>query len=138
MGEFPVRMARAVGTEGDGLDLYCTPEGLFLGHGYALVGGDLGKSAEGGFRIRPLEELNADLGEGFGLPVNLSERMATLRGIAKALDDGDFSRARIGAAHLDLPPLPDGATALLQRKPPARKWRMRAAEPPRRCIIRNM
>jgi hypothetical protein len=112
MSEFPIRMAKAVRAEGDGQGLYCTSAGLFIGEGYALVGGSLGKSNDGGLRIRPLDEINADLSRSFGMPIDWRNRMGTLRAVAKALDDGDLTRALIAAVHLDAQPLPDASAAL--------------------------
>lgn len=56
--------------------------------------------------VRPLPELNAELSDRYGLPVDLAPKRGGLETVAGALNRGHVSIARIATLHLQLPDLP--------------------------------
>jgi hypothetical protein len=65
------------------------------------------------WRPRPAIDLNRDLGERYGLPVEIDSRMGRLAGIGRALDRGDVAYAMMATLHLDLPDPPDPTKSTL-------------------------
>lgn len=84
--------------------VFCSEAGVFLG-GVSL----LERSTAGGWRPRPVFDLNRDLSERFGLPVEIGEKMNGIGAIARALGRGDLIYARIATLHLEIPDPPTRA-----------------------------
>ena len=55
------------------------------------------------WRPRPIPDLNRDLGEYYGLPVELQSKIKGLEAVARALDRGDLGHAQIATLHLRIP-----------------------------------
>jgi hypothetical protein len=55
---------------------------------------------------RPVNDLNGDLSQRYGLPVEINAKIAGLMSIARALDRGDLFHARIATLHLQIPDPP--------------------------------
>jgi len=81
--------------------LFCSDNGVFLG-GIPL----LQRASEREWRPRPIADLNCDLSECYGLPVQFGQKIGRLEGIAKALSVGDVLGARIRTLHLEIPDPP--------------------------------
>lgn len=55
------------------------------------------------WRPRPLTDLNHEIAKRYGLPIDLSGRLDSLRAISRALDAGDLIYARLLTLHLRIP-----------------------------------
>ena len=86
----------------------CDPKGLFVG-GAPLLEPPCDDSDER--RLRPLDDLNRDLSEVYGLPIDVASKLSSLSSLAQALRRGETGRAQILALHLRLPDPPDLAKA---------------------------
>jgi hypothetical protein len=82
----------------------CGEEGLFVGSTALLKRTHQGDGRR--WRHRPIDELNVELSERYGVPVDLSGKLGGLRAVATALDLGDIVRAQIAALHLRMPDPP--------------------------------
>lgn len=85
--------------------LACLPEGLFIG-GVPLLEPP-GTDGGGAWRPRPVEDLNRDLSTLYGLPVDFTSKMASVRSVAQALQRGDIAHAQMVALDMRLPSAPD-------------------------------
>jgi hypothetical protein len=56
--------------------------------------------------VRPSEELERDLGAGYGLPIDIAAKHGGLAGVARALERGDLALAKIAAVLLQFPDPP--------------------------------
>lgn len=55
------------------------------------------------WQLRPVAELNTDLGKRYGAPIDLGGKIDSLNAIARALDRGDVVYAQIATLHLRIP-----------------------------------
>jgi hypothetical protein len=83
----------------------CSQEGLFVGETLLLEGSrdHLGRPE---WRPRALSDLNRDLGQRYGLPIDFSAKMSGVAAIARALGRGDLIQAQIGTLLLQIPDPP--------------------------------
>jgi hypothetical protein len=63
------------------------------------------------WRPRPMDELNRDLSNRYGVPVQFDAKLEALAAIARALDRGDLLHAHIATLHLQIPDPPPFANA---------------------------
>ncbi|HWK46205.1 MAG TPA: hypothetical protein VNT30_15900 [Stellaceae bacterium] len=63
------------------------------------------------FTVRDQGDLERIIDTAFGIKVDFSSRISTLRLVAKSLNAGDIGHAQMMALHLKLPELPDAATS---------------------------
>jgi hypothetical protein len=63
------------------------------------------------WRPRPMDELNRDLSNRYGVPVQFDAKVEALAAIARALDRGDLLHAHIATLHLQIPDPPLFANA---------------------------
>ncbi len=94
------RLADAPGT-----GVSCNQKGLFVGETSLLEESHdrLGRSE---WRPRALSDLNRDLGQRYGLPVDLSAKMPGVAAIARAFGRGDLIQAQIATLLLQIPDPP--------------------------------
>jgi hypothetical protein len=85
--------------------LRCSEEGLFLG-AVPLLRRSPRSGGSASWTARPFDELNRDLSDLYGLPVDGGARGDGLANVAAALDRGDLALAKIGALLLRLPDPP--------------------------------
>jgi len=64
------------------------------------------------FTVRDQGDLERIIDMAFGIKVDFSSRISTLRLVAKSLNAGDIGHAQMMALHLKLPELPDAATSM--------------------------
>lgn len=63
-------------------------------------------SALGGqdqWQPRPVSDLNRELSQCYGLPVDFARKIGGLAAVARALSRGDFAHAQIATLHLEIP-----------------------------------
>ena len=84
----------------------CDQAGVFVGE-TQLLERCAGPDGRDRWQPRALSELNLDLAECYGLPVEFEQKIAGLRTVARALDSGDLALAQIATLHLRLPDPPD-------------------------------
>jgi hypothetical protein len=90
-------------SEQAGIGIECSEEGVFVA-GVPLLEQDRGPNAK--WCPRPLGDLNHEITKRYGLAVDLSARLDSLRAIAQALDIGDLIYARLLTLHLRIPDAP--------------------------------
>jgi hypothetical protein len=83
----------------------CNAQGAYVG-GVPLLKRQRDASGEDSWVPRPIPELNADLKEHYGLPIDLSGKADGLAYIAGALNRGDVFRAQLAMQQLRLPSVP--------------------------------
>jgi hypothetical protein len=81
----------------------CSEKGAFIA-GVPLL--EKGLGPHGKWRPRPIGELNSEIGKYYGLPIDLSARLDSLKAIARALDNGDLLYAQLLTLHLRIPDPP--------------------------------
>lgn len=101
-----IREFRLANAPGDGLHPYVDRHGAYIGNGVAL----LGRTAGGRWQPRKRKQLDWLLSKGYGKTFELDWRMDGLACVARALNKGDLSLAKIALVHCELPALP-GADA---------------------------
>ncbi len=106
-----IPLHKSAGPDGDGRRAYLNASGAFIGRGTPLLDFERDAAGQAYFAPRPVDELNRILSEGYGVPVDLSDRARTLAALAKAMNEGDAARAAIVLLYLRLPPLPSEAAA---------------------------
>lgn len=84
----------------------CTNAGVFVGD-IPLLKQRCCPHPGGGWRPRALSELNAELSDCFGLPVDFAKKMEGLSVIARALEEGNLARAQVATLNLQIPDPPD-------------------------------
>lgn len=94
------RLSPGGGTHG----LACDENGSFLGP-IPLVS-LMRDGAEEAWRARPISELNPELSDLYGIPVDLASKAKGLATLARALNDRNVAKAQIAALQLHLPDLP--------------------------------
>jgi len=93
----------------DNRRIYCNDDGVFIGPGCALIRAETDLAGHTSYKLRARSEVARLLDAGYGFHLGLDALMSRLDAIAKALDDGNATLARIGALQLGLPELADGA-----------------------------
>jgi hypothetical protein len=83
----------------------CGEDGLFVGSVPMLIRSPKVDSDEC-WVVRPVDELDRDIGECYGLPVGVASKRAGLEGVARALDRGEMALAKIAAVLLGFPDPP--------------------------------
>ena len=83
----------------------CDEHGLAVG-GAPLLAKIGAASGLEGWALRPLPDLEQDLSLRYGVPIDLSSKVAGFGAVARALNEGDVPRAQIAALHLRLPAPP--------------------------------
>jgi hypothetical protein len=94
----------------------CNEKGVFVG-AVPLIEPCHGCAGLKKFQPRPVADLNRDLSERYGLPLDLSTKTGALAAIAQALSRGDMIHAQIVTLHLqipDPPPLAKGPQSAAQ------------------------
>jgi hypothetical protein len=89
---------------GKGRGVSCDSEGAFIGAIPILH--RLRKSGEEVWQPRDCNELSSEVGEHYGLPIDISSKAGGLRAIANALNEGDVARAQIATVLLGIPDPP--------------------------------
>jgi hypothetical protein len=84
----------------------CDADGLRIG-GVAL----LSRDAKGAWARRDGGEINRELSERYGLPLDCERKSGALDAVAAALTNGELARAQVGALLLQLPDPPSAAIA---------------------------
>jgi hypothetical protein len=83
----------------------CSEDGLFVGSVPMLI-----RSSQAGrgefWTVRAGDELDRDLGECYGLPIDVASKRASLEGVARALNRGEMALAKIAAVLLGFPDPP--------------------------------
>jgi hypothetical protein len=92
-------------------NVQCGAEGLFVGS-VPMLTRSL-RAGDGEFwAVRPIDELDRELGACYGLPIDAASKREGLAGVARALERGEMALAKISAVLLgfpDPPPLTKGA-----------------------------
>jgi hypothetical protein len=88
-----------------GAGVCCDENGLFVGEA-PLLERARGPGGRDQWRPRSLVELNRDLSECYGLPVEFTSKVAGLAAVTRALERGDVVHAQNVALHLQLPDPP--------------------------------
>jgi hypothetical protein len=115
MGFVPFTVSKLASEGGDGCGVWCSPEGVFIGPGIALVERLIdGEGNE--FAVVPLDHLNKVLSAGYGKLFDMTRYIPGLARVAVALSKGDFALANIALVQLRLPSFPnsdDGQVAAI-------------------------
>jgi hypothetical protein len=90
-----------------GAGISCGHGGLFVG-AVPLLERRLGKGLSGcdEWQARYLPEINRDLSERYGLPIEFGRKVGGLQAVARALSRGDLLHAQIVTLHLEIPDPP--------------------------------
>jgi hypothetical protein len=81
----------------------CCEDGIFVA-GVPLL--EKARERNAGWFPRPISDLNRQISEQYGVPIDLSAKLDSLRAIARALDAGDLIYARLLTLHLRIPDPP--------------------------------
>jgi hypothetical protein len=81
----------------------CCEDGIFVA-GVPLLEKACARNA--GWFPRPISDLNREISDQYGVPIDLSAKLDSLRAIARALDTGDLIYARLLTLHLRIPDPP--------------------------------
>jgi len=92
-----------------GSGVFCGVDGLVVGD-TPLLEKTLGNGRLE-WHVRSLTDLNRDLSESYGLPVELDQKVLGLSAVAAALTRGDIMHAQIATLHLQFPDPPALAKA---------------------------
>jgi len=90
-----------------GAGISCGHDGLFVGAVPLLErrhGEGLSECEE--WQARHLPEINQDLSEHYGLPIEFGRKLGGLQAVARALSRGDMLHAQIVTLHLEIPDPP--------------------------------
>jgi hypothetical protein len=99
---------------GKGRGLSCDTEGAFVGAIPILD--RLRKNGRDEWRPRNCEELSDEIGEHYGLPIDMSSKTGGLTAIANALNEGDVARAQIATVLLGIPDPPQLSKGVRSRE----------------------
>lgn len=86
-----------------GAGVCCGETGLFVDDVHLL---EVNQDQPGRWQPRPVSNLNRDLSERYGLPIDCNAKTGGLAAIARALNRGDILHAQIVALHLQFPDPP--------------------------------
>jgi hypothetical protein len=78
---------------------------VFVG-GVPLLEQDSGRSVSDQWQPRPVSDLNRDLSECYGLPIEFAPKIGGLAAASRALNRGDLLHAQIATMHLQIPDPP--------------------------------
>jgi len=92
----------------------CGEDGLFVGSTPMLLRSPRAGGGES-WATRPIDELERDLGAGYGLPIDIAAKRDGLAGVARALERGDMALAKIAALLLRFPDPPSLAKDVPER-----------------------
>jgi len=85
--------------------VYCGERGVFVGAVPLLEARD-GWGRPDQWQLRPLSDLNHDLSQCYGLPIEFDRKIDGLEAVARALGRGDLIYAQIATLHLEIPDPP--------------------------------
>jgi hypothetical protein len=88
-----------------GSGVWCSENGVFVGSVPLLEQGS-SQSGPGHWQPRPVSELNRDLSECYGLPIEFTPKIGGLTSTSRALNRGDLLHAQIATVHLQIPDPP--------------------------------
>jgi hypothetical protein len=88
-----------------GSGVWCGEGGVFVG-AVPLLEQGYGRSGPDRWQPRPVFELNRDLSECYGLPIEFAPKISGLTSISRALNRGDILHAQISTLHLQIPDPP--------------------------------
>jgi len=95
----------------DNRGIYCDDDGVFIGPDCALVRAETDCAGHTSYMLRPRSEIAHLLDAGYGTHLSVDSLMSWLNVIAKALNDGDMTLARIATLQLPLFELSEGEAA---------------------------
>jgi hypothetical protein len=100
------RLERRFGLSSElGSGVWCSENGVFVGS-VPLLQRVSGQSGPGQWHPRPVSELNRDLSECYGLPIEFTPKIGGLTAACRALNRGDLLHAQIVTIHLQIPDPP--------------------------------
>jgi hypothetical protein len=100
------RLERRFGLSSElGSGIWCSENGVFVGS-VPLLQRVSGQSGPGQWHPRPVSELNRDLSECYGLPIEFTPKIGGLTAACRALNRGDLLHAQIVTIHLQIPDPP--------------------------------
>ncbi|HUO91805.1 MAG TPA: hypothetical protein VMU22_02735 [Rhizomicrobium sp.] len=99
---------------GKGRGISCDAEGAFIGAIPILK--RLQMSGRDEWQPRDCDELSEEIGEHYGLPIDMSSKTGGLKAIAKALNAGNIARAQIATVLLGIPDPPPLSKGLRSRE----------------------
>ncbi len=88
-----------------GRGVSCDENGVFIGT-VPLLERSGGQSGADQWQPRTVSDLNRELGECYGLPIEFERKIDGLRAVAHALGRGDLIHAQIATLHLEIPDPP--------------------------------
>jgi hypothetical protein len=91
-----------------GSGVHCSEKGLFVGRTPLLERAHL-EGRRGAWRPRPVFEIQHDLGETYGIPIDLTAKHGGIVNVARALSNQETAQAQVSALLLqfpDPPPVP--------------------------------
>jgi hypothetical protein len=88
-----------------GSGVSCAENGVFVG-AVPLLEQSRGQSVHDRWQPRPVSDLNRDLAERYGLPIEFNPKIGGLEAVSRALNRGDLICARIATLHLQIPDPP--------------------------------
>lgn len=83
----------------------CTSAGVFVGD-VPLLKRSCSPCSGDGWQPRALTDLNTELSDRFGLPVDFAKKMEGLSVVARALSKGNLARAQVATLNLQIPDPP--------------------------------
>jgi hypothetical protein len=97
------RLERRFGLSSElGSGVCCSENGVFVGS-VPLLKWVSSQSGPDHWHPRPVSELNRDLSECYGLPIEFTPKIGGLTAACRALNRGDLFHAQIAAIHLQIP-----------------------------------
>jgi hypothetical protein len=88
-----------------GSGVRCGEDGVFVGSVPLLEQGS-SRSEPDQWQLRPVPDLNRDLTECYGLPIEFTPKIGGLAAVSRALNRGDMLHAQIATMHLQIPDPP--------------------------------
>jgi hypothetical protein len=88
-----------------GNGVWCGESGVFVG-AVPLLEQGFSRSGPDRWQPRPVSELNRDLSECYGLPIEFTPKVGGLAAASRALNRGDLLHAQIATMHLQIPDPP--------------------------------
>jgi len=88
-----------------GSGVRCGEDGVFVGS-VPLLEQSSSRSGPDQWQLRPVPDLNRDLTECYGLPIEFTPKIGGLAAVSRALNRGDLLHAQIATLHLQIPDPP--------------------------------
>jgi hypothetical protein len=88
-----------------GSGVCCGEDGVFVGS-VPLLERSRNQSEADQWQPRPVPDLNRDLSERYGLPIEFTPKIGGLAAVSRALNRGDLLHAQIATLHLQIPDPP--------------------------------